>query len=127
MRLTLAVTLTLFGCCLFLAGCSEQGTANQAANAPIKVQTSPMFVTIKNDSGIPFTDVTITIVPPTRITVYTSSLGRLENAESRDVMLGDFRGRDGTPFNLRVANPKSVEVKGTGADGKAYDVSVPWK
>lgn len=127
MRLHVAVTFTLIGCGLFLAGCSEQGAANQAANAPIKVQTSPMFITVTNDSGVPLTDVTIAIVPPTRMTVYTTSLGRLENAESHDVMLGDFRGRDGTPFNLRVANPKTVEVKATGGDGKTYDVTAPWK
>jgi hypothetical protein len=24
-------------------------------------------------------------------------------------------------------SPKSVEVKGSGADGKTYDVTVPWK
>jgi hypothetical protein len=127
MRLHVAVTLTLIGCGLFLAACSEQGTASQAANAPVKVQISQMFITVKNDSGVPLTDVIVSIVPPGRMTLYSSSMGRLENAESRDVMLGDFRGRDGTPFNLRVANPKSVEVKGTGADGKTYDVSVPWK
>ena len=43
------------------------------------------------------------------------------------LMLGDFSGRDGTPFSLRVVKPKSVEVKGTGADGKTYEVSIPWR
>ena len=42
-------------------------------------------------------------------------------------MLGDFSSRDGTQFSLRVVKPKTVEVKGTGADGKTYSVSVPWK
>jgi hypothetical protein len=127
MRLPVAVPLTLIGCGLFLAGCSEQGAANQSANAPIKVQTSQMFITVKNDAGVPITDVTISIVPPTRTTVYTKFLGRLENSESHDVMLGEFSSRDGTPFSLRVVSPKSVEVKGSGADGKTYDVTVPWK
>jgi hypothetical protein len=126
MRLPVAATLTLIGCGLFLAGCSEQGAATQA-NAPIKVQSSQMFITVKNDAGVPLTDVTISVFPPTRTTVYTKYVGRLENSESRDVMLGDFSGRDGTPLSLRVVTPKSVEVKGTGADGKDYDVSVPWK
>src|SRR5581483_6742583 len=70
---------------------------------------------------------TVTIVPPTRSAVFTKYVGRFENSESRDIMLGDFSSRDGTPFNLRVVTPKSVEVKGTGVDGKTYDVSVPWK
>src|SRR5713226_288238 len=90
MRLAVAVPLTLIGCGLFLAGCSEQGAANQAANAPIKVEISQMFLTIKNDAGVPLTDVTISIVPPTRTTVYTKYLGRLENSESHDLMLGEF-------------------------------------
>ena len=127
MRLSLAVTFSLIGFGLFLAGCSEQGSASQAADAPLKVQISQLFITVKNDSGVPLTDVTVSIAPGTRSTLYTNALGRLENSESRDIMLGDFRGRDGTPFILRVANPRSVEVKGAGADGKAYNVTIPWK
>ena len=127
MRFPVAVTFSLLGFGLFFAGCSEQGSASQAADAPVKIQTSQMFITVKNDAGLPLTDVTISIVPPTRTTVYTKYVGRLENAESRDVMLGDFSGRDGTPFSLRVVTPKAVELKGTGADGKDYNISVPWK
>ena len=127
MRLPVAVPLTVIGFGLFLAGCSDQGAASQAANAPLKVQTSQMFITVKNDSGVPLTDVTISIVPPTRTAVYTKFFGRLENSESRDAMLGDFSSRDGTQFSLRVVKPKTVEVKGTGADGKTYSVAVPWK
>jgi hypothetical protein len=127
MRLPVTLTLILIGCGLSFAGCSEQGTASQAANAPVKVQFSQMFITVKNDSGVPLTDMTISIVPMGRITVYTKLLDRLENAESRDVMLSDFNGRDGTPFSPRIAKPQTVEVKGTGADGKIYSVTVPWK
>jgi len=127
MRLPVAVTFTLIGFGLFLAACSEGGSASQTANAPLKVQISQMFITVKNEAGVPLTDVTISIAPPTRTTVYTKYLGRLDNAESRDIMLGDFSGRDGTPFSLRVVTPKTVEVKGSGADGKTYNVTIPWK
>jgi len=127
MRLPLAVTLSLLGFGFFLAGCSEQGSASQAADASVKVSVSSMFLTVKNEAGVPLTDVTVSIVPPSRTTVYTKFLSRLENSESRDLMLGDFSGRDGTPFSLRVVKPKSVEVKGTGADGKTYEVSMPWR
>ena len=127
MRLPVVVPLTVVGFGLFLAGCSERGAASQGANAPLKVQTSQMFITVKNDAGVPLTDVTISIVPPTRTAVYTKFFGRLENSESRDAMLGDFSSRDGTPFSLRVVKPKTVEVKGTGVDGKTYSVTVPWK
>ncbi|HTL03971.1 MAG TPA: hypothetical protein VL243_17170 [Vicinamibacterales bacterium] len=127
MRFPIAVTLSLLGFGLFLAGCSEQGSASQGSDVPVTVNISSLFLTVKNQAGVPLTDVTISIVPPTRTTVYTKFFGRLENSEARDVMLGDFSGRDGTPFSLRVVKPKTVEVKGTGADGKTYEVSVPWR
>jgi hypothetical protein len=126
MRFPLAVVLALVSLTTFLSGCSEQGSANQTDSA-LKVQISQMFITVKNEAGIPLSDVTVSIVPQTRTTVYTKYVGRFENAESRDLMLGDFGSRDGTPFSLRVVKPKSVEVKGTGVDGKAYTVTVPWK
>ena len=125
MRLPIAVTLSLLG--LFFAGCSEQGSASQGSDAPVLVSTSSMFLTVKNQAGVPLTDVTVSIVPPTRTTVYTKFFGRLENSESRDIMFGDFTGRDGTPLSLRVVKPKTVEVKGTGADAKTYEVSIPWR
>lgn len=86
-----------------------------------------MFVTVKNDAGVPLTDVTVSIIPAVRSTVYSSVLARLEIGKSRDIMLGNFSGRDRTPFNLRAALAKSVEVKGTDENGKTYDVTLPWK
>lgn len=127
MRLPIAVSFSIIALACAAAGCSAGGAASQGADAPLKVDVSQMFITVKNQAGMPLTDITVGIVPPTRTTVYTKFFGRLENAESRDIMLGDFSGRDGTPFSLRAVKPKSVEVKGTGADGKIYSVTVPWK
>lgn len=127
MRLSFAGSITLIGLALFLAGCSEQGSASQAADSPLKVQISQMFLTVKNDTALPLKDVTISIYPPTRITAYSKFLDRIETGESRDIMLGEFVGRDGTPFNLRVVKPKTVELKGTDINGKAYNLSIPWK
>ena len=127
MRFPLAVVFALVSLAPFMAGCSEQVSASQTSDSALKVQISQMFVTVKNEAGMPLNDVTVSIVPQTRTTTYTKYVGRFENAESRDLMLGDFGSRDGTPFSLRVVKPKSVEVKGTGVDGKAYTVSVPWR
>jgi hypothetical protein len=128
MRFPIAVSFPVIAfACVAAAGCSAGGAASQGAGAPLKVEISQMFITVRNDAGVPLTDVTVGIVPPTRTTVYTKFFGRLENSEARDIMLGDFSGRDGTPFSLRVVKPKLVEVKGTGVDGKIYSVSVPWK
>ena len=121
MRCWLLVALALLA-----SGCSEQGAA-QDANAPVKILTSQMYVTIRNDSGAPFNDVSVSIIPIGRQTVYNKFIGRLENSESRNVMLGDFLGRDGTPFSLRVVKPRSVEVKGKDVMGKDYSAEVAWR
>jgi hypothetical protein len=118
--------------CLFVAlalctvGCSEQGAA-QDANAPVKIATSQMYVTVRNDSGAPLNEVTVSIVPVGRQTIYNKFIGRLENSESRNVMLGDFLGRDGTPFSLRVVKPRTVEVKGKDVKGQDYSTEAGWR
>ena len=38
-----------------------------------------------------------------------------------------LRSRDGTPFSLRVIKPKSIRIKATDLNGKAYDFENPWK
>ena len=111
---------------LFITSCAGQGSA-QDANAPVKIETSQMFVTVTNDSGMALNDVTVAIVPMGRTTLYTEFVGRMESADSRKIMLGDFNGRDGTPFSLRVVKPKAVQVKGTDVAGKTHEVEVAWK
>jgi hypothetical protein len=119
-------------CCLIVAlalvtlGCSAQPAA-QDEGAPVKITTSQMYVTVRNDSGAPLNDVTIAIIPVGRQTVFNKFIGRLENSESRNVMLGDFLGRDGTPFSLRVVKARSVELKGKDVKGKDYATEVPWR
>jgi len=122
MRFCLVVGLTLL-----MGSCSSQGVASQDANAPIKISTSQMYVTVRNDSGLALNDVEVAIIPMGRTTVFNKFLGRLENAESRNVMLGDFIGRDGTPFSLRVVKPRSVEVKGKDVNGRDHAAEVPWQ
>lgn len=122
MRFCFLVALSLLA-----AGCSEQSAASQDANAPIKIETSQMYVTVKNDSGLALNDVSVTIVPMGRTTMYTKYVGRLENADSRNVMLGELVGRDGTPFSLRVVKPRSVEVTGKDVRGQDYKAEVAWR
>ena len=121
MRFSLFVALALL-----TAGCSEQSAA-QDANAPVKILTSQMYVTVRNESGAPLNEVSVAIVPIGRQTIYNKFLGRLENSESRNIMLGEFFGRDGTPFSLRVVKPRSVEIKGKDVKGKDYSAEVAWK
>jgi hypothetical protein len=112
---------------VFLGACSERGAASQDANAPIKIETSQMYITVRNNSGLALNDVSLSVIPVGRTTVYNKFIGRIENAGSRNVMLGELYGRDGTPFSLRVAKPRSVEVKGKDVNGKEYTTEVPWQ
>ena len=121
MRFSLLAALALLA-----VGCSEQ-TAAQDANAPVKILTSQMYVTVRNDSGAPLNEVSVAIVPVGRQTIYNKFVGRLENSESRNVMLGEFLGRDGTPFSLRVVKPRSVEIKGKDVKGQPYTAEVAWR
>lgn len=119
--------LSLLAIALFFSACAGEGGAGQDANAPIKIETSQMFITVKNDSGMALNDVTVAIVPMGRTTLYTEYVGRMESAETRKIMLGDFNGRDGTPFSLRVVKPKAVQVKGVDVAGKAHEAEVGWR
>ena len=119
--------LSLLAVALFFSACAGQDSAGQDANAPIKIETSQMFVTVKNDSGMALNDVSVAIVPMGRTTLYTEYVGRMESAQTRKIMLGDFNGRDGTPFSLRVVKPKAVQVKGMDVAGKAHEAEVGWR
>jgi hypothetical protein len=112
---------------LAMTGCSNsQETAEASAKTSIGIQTSQLFVTVENKSGAPLVNLTVAVVsvggqPFTRL------LSRLENGEKREISLGDFGGRDGTPFSLRVVRPKAVRVTGEDVASKKYDVEVPWR
>lgn len=106
-------------------GCDSRQAADQA-NAPFRISTSQLFVTVENKAATSVFDISVEIVPTSR-TIYTTNIGRMDNGERRDLSLGDFRGRDGTPFTLRVARPKSVRVTGKDMGGKEYTAEVPWQ
>jgi hypothetical protein len=119
--------LSLLAVALFVSACAGQGSATQSANAAVKIETSQMYVTVQNNSGMAINDMTVSILPMGRSTTFNKFVGRLENGETRKIMLGDFNGRDGTPFSLRVVKPKSVQVKGTDVAGKPQQAEVDWQ
>jgi hypothetical protein len=112
---------------LVCSACSGGGGAASGDVASIGVTTSQMFVTLENKAGLPLLDVNVAIVPVGAATEYTKFVGRVENAEKREIALGDFNGRDGTPFSLRVVRPTSVRVTAKDLNNKAYEVSTPWQ
>ena len=51
-------------------GCSAESSANQDPNAPIRVETTQMYITVRNDSGLSLNEVSVAIVPVGRSTIY---------------------------------------------------------
>jgi hypothetical protein len=120
-RLAAAATIGLA-----IAGCSNGGDAAQAANAPILVQTTQLFVTVENKAGAPLVNVTVAVVPVSG-PQFTRLVSRMENGEKRDISLNEFASRDGTTFSLRAMRAKSVRVTADDVSNKKYDVEVKWK
>ena len=112
---------------LALVACSSSGPPAQAQDAPIGIQTSQLWVTIENKAGMPLMDVDVAITPIGGATEFVKFVGRMESAEKRDLSLGDFHGRDGTPFSLRVVRPKTVRATAKDLKDKAYKVEQPWQ
>jgi hypothetical protein len=118
--------LAIAGLVIPLTACSSQGSPQAAADSPLSINVKQQFMTIQNKAGLPLTDVTIAIVPIGRQTEYTKFYGRIETSQNLDLSLGDFHGRDGTPFSLRVVKPRSIKIKASTMAGKKYDVELPW-
>jgi hypothetical protein len=121
-----AVALIAVSTTLGLAACAAAPPA-QDQNAPIGIQNSQLSVVIENKVGMPLTDVDVAIVPVGGATEFKKFVGRMENAEKRDLSLGAFYGRDGTTFNLRVVRPKAVRVTGKDLNAKPYNVEARWQ
>jgi hypothetical protein len=111
---------------LGLAACAGGKSPAQDENAPIGIQMSQMSIVIENKVGMPLTDVDVAILPIGGATEFKKFVGRMENAEKRDLSLGAFYGRDGTTFNLRVVRPKAVRVTAKDLNAKPYTVEAGW-
>ncbi len=116
--------VTLLFASVVVAACGSSATSVQTG--PIRVQTSDMWVTIENQAGMPVTDLTIEVVPYGNVPFSTTHY-RLENGESHDIGVNEFRGRDGTPLNLHTSKPKLVRVRGTNISGQPVAVEVAWR
>lgn len=108
-----------------LAGCGGQ-TAESTSTGLIGIENTQLFVTITNKTGLALTNIRIEVVPagPASFSVVHS---RLETGEKRDFPVGDFRGRDGTPLNLRVSRPRTIIVTAKDLQGKDYKEEIAWK
>jgi hypothetical protein len=128
-RVRLLMKIVMFGAAALALGACSSGAPVQAqdGNAVIGIQTSQLSVEIVNRVGMPLTEVDVSIVPVGGATEFKKFVGRMENAEKKDIALGGFFGRDGTTFNLRVVKPRLVRVTGKDLNGKAYSVETRWQ
>jgi hypothetical protein len=125
-RLPLVRNLCFIGLsALALVSCS--GSAATTEQNLIGIETSQFSVVVVNKVGMPLVDVDVAIVPVGRAVLFTKMVGRMDNAEKREISLNNFYGRDGTPFSLRVVRPKSVRVTAKDLNNKPVEVEVPWK
>jgi len=108
------------------AGCSEQGSAQMPADSPIVLSTQQIMITVQNKAGLPLNNAKLTVVAFGN-TEFSKTFSRIENSETREVLLSDLSSRDGTPYNARLSKPKTVRLTGTDPTGKEYTVELPWK
>ena len=128
-RVRLLLKIVMFGAAALAFGACSSGAPVQAQddNAVIGIQTSQLSVEIVNRVGMPLTDVDVSIVPVGGATEFKKFVGRIENAEKKDLALGGFYGRDGTTFNLRIVKPRLVRVTGKDLNAKTYNVETRWQ
>lgn len=104
---------------------SDKESLQAAANAPIGIETSQLFVTVENKSGGPLMDLRIAVQTPGA--PYTYLVSRLEHGQKKEVPLNAFSSRDGTALSLRMVRPRSVHAEGTDMMSKKHEAQVPWK
>lgn len=128
-RVRLLMKLAALSAAALAFGACAGGAPVQAqdGNAVIGIQTSQLSIVIENRVGMPLTDVNVSILPIGGATEFKKFIGRMENAEKKDLALGGFFGRDGTTFNLRVVRPRAVRVTGKDLNAKPYQIEARWQ
>lgn len=107
---------------------SADAVGTSGSEGPVSVTTSAMFVTLENRESMPLKDLKVGIVPVSRATVfYTPIISRIESQGKRVISLGEFRGTDGTPLNMRIHRPQTITITGQRLDGKPVQMEVAWK
>jgi hypothetical protein len=133
LRRAVTAIAVLIAATWLLSACSNATTSEGGAlgtggvePATLALETASQFITITNNAGRPIEDVRIAILPVGTGPAFTSTLRRMENAEKREIPLGQFRTNDGTPFNSRVHRGRQVTITATDIVGKKHELTKPW-
>jgi hypothetical protein len=107
---------------------SEAGAVGAATDTPgaIGLETSNLFLSVSNNAGQALVDVVVAIQPVGNAPPFTASVRRIENSETREISLANFRGNDGTNFSPRMFRAREVTVTATDIVGKKYQLTKPW-
>ncbi len=126
LRMTVRMIVGVIAAAGVSFGC-DSGASSMENDGSFEIQSSQLFVSVTNTAGQPLMSIKVAIVPVGRQTEFSTSHARMESSERRDFSLAQFRGNDGTPFNLRVHNPRSVKVTSVDLNGETHNVEVPWE
>jgi hypothetical protein len=101
------------------------GTTGQ--DAFVNLELTSFSLSVENTSGQTLSDVVLAITPYGGYTVFTKEISRLNLGEKREMTLAEFRGRDGTPLNLRVVRARDLSVTAVDLSGQKRNLVMPWK
>ena len=111
---------------LVQVGCGGDSVSASGTDQ-IGIDVSSLSVTLENKSGFALSNVKAVIEPAgLQKTGYTALIGRVGNAQKRNVSLNEFRTEDGTPFSLRI-RASAVRVTAEDINGQQYEAVVPWE
>jgi hypothetical protein len=133
LRRSVTATAGLIAAGWLLSACSNASTQEPGAtgtggsqDSEIAVEASNQSVVITNNAGKPIEDVRIAIQPFGNAPAFTTTLRRMENAERREISLGQFRSNDGTTFSPRLTKARQLTVTATDIVGKKHELTRAW-
>jgi len=126
------IALSLFVAASTLAACSsgpqaEAGSVATGGAEPLGISLSSTHLTVENRSGVPLLEGEILIVPRGVAPPFSVPLPRIEASQKRDIVLSDFRSRDGTPFRRGINRSRAVRVIATDVSGRKYEQEIPFE
>lgn len=101
------------------------GTSGEAAF--VNLEFTSFSLGIENSTRQTLNNVRLAITPVGGYTVFTVEIPRLDVGQKREMTFSEFRGRDGTPLNLRVVRPREISVTAVDLSGQKHEMTMPWK
>ena len=111
---------------LVIAGCAGEGIT-APVDSPVAIETSDLFLTVRNVADGPLSDLTIGIKPTGVRPEYQTQVRGLAAGEELDIPYAEFRGIDRDALVLQNINPRSVHITATDLNGGTHDVELPWE